>query len=200
MTDERAERIQVLITRILTVLGNAHGIPTTPAFVDSLSEHVRSYSPEELTVMYRVSKRNVPEFAPDTMSPGLFPQESIDQILLLMKSSELNKTKLESMSDASGLKIETNLKFFLKEILPDTRASMLEIGKLLPTHPSGGRPKSEFRTVDNERMICEEIMRLIGRGVQVGDAQKQVGLKHGVKLRSVQRIWNGRKSATNSSG
>ena len=73
------------------------------------------------------------------------------------------------------------------------RSCLQEAAKSLPPSP-GGRP----RELDpNERRdVCAQIGSLYGQGVLLADAKKRMGQRHGVSLRTIDRIWQARLHQT----
>ena len=69
------------------------------------------------------------------------------------------------------------------------RKATLELGKKLP-HDPGGRPR--VLTPADGRQICAQIGALLGQGVRLSDAVKQMAAKHDVGEITIRRVWQKR--------
>jgi hypothetical protein len=69
------------------------------------------------------------------------------------------------------------------------RKATLELGKKLP-HSPGGRPR--VLTPQDGREICAQIGALLGQGVSLSDAVRQMAAKHSVGEITIRRVWQKR--------
>jgi hypothetical protein len=75
-------------------------------------------------------------------------------------------------------------------LLPyQVRKAVVEVGKKLP-HSPGGRPR--VLTPQDGREICAQIGALLGQGVSLSDAVRQMAAKHNVGEITVRRVWQKR--------
>src|SRR5437667_5077401 len=106
---------------------------------------------------------------------------------MLLKEPEPEPFALDAQIEAIYL-----LPYTLRKVIPE---AMRDFAKVFP-HDPGGRPRA---LEDGEsQYVCEEIGKLIARGVRLRDAQSRLALRMGgrkgreVSLRSVQRAWQAR--------
>jgi hypothetical protein len=99
----------------------------------------------------------------------------------LLKEPEPEPFELDAQIEAIHL-----LPYTIRKVMPE---AMHELKHRLPQDP-GGRPRG--LNGDEPRQVCEEIGKLVARGVRVMDAQNRVAQGKGVSVRTVQRAWQER--------
>jgi hypothetical protein len=100
---------------------------------------------------------------------------------ILAKEPEPSPNQLEAM-----VKVIRLYPYALRTILTDAAK---EAAKSLP-HQPGGRPRV-LNSHDYPK-VCEAIGTLIAKGVKLKVAQQRVAERHGVSLRTIQRVWRKR--------
>jgi hypothetical protein len=107
---------------------------------------------------------------------------------LLLKEPEPEPFVLDARIEAIRL-----LPYTIRKVLPE---AMRDLAKTLP-HDPGGRPRGLVG--EEPKYVCEEIGKLVARGVRLLDAQTRLALRMSqkkgkeVSLRTVQRAWQNRK-------
>lgn len=114
---------------------------------------------------------------------------------MLLKEPEPEEFELEAQVEAIRL-----LPYTLRKVMP---AAMYDVAQLLPQDPGG---RHRVFTDKESRYVCEEIGKLVARGVRLLDAQNRLALRMSqkkskeVSLRTVQRAWQDRAKWFDSSG
>lgn len=109
-------------------------------------------------------------------------------IALLVKEPEPEPFELDARVESIYL-----LPYTIRKVMPD---AMHDFAQLFPQDP-GGRPRA--LNEKDSRYVCEEIGKLIGKGVSRLDAQHRLAQRmsgkkgQDVSVRSIQRAWQNRK-------
>jgi hypothetical protein len=100
---------------------------------------------------------------------------------MLLKEPEPDEFVLEAQIESIRL-----LPYTLREVMPE---AMHDFAMALP-HDPGGRPVS--LNLEERRRVCEEIGKLVAKGVLLLDAQNRMSHRMGVSVRTIQRAWQDR--------
>jgi hypothetical protein len=188
MTGESFERICDLQRRIQGALARAVGAADYESYMAGVREMYRSRSISFVTAMHEEARRIYPTAESDTI-----PLDRFDDVLALIDTQAKSELVLADLPQEFAPQAEEFLRFVLHILLPDARNIALEVGKRLPIRPGGGRP-SVIPPQPECREICKQIRALIeDDGLKTVIAQKRIADKTGLSLRTIQRIWQGRK-------
>lgn len=116
------------------------------------------------------------------------PRENADDLLQRLDMMATREKAFEILRTLPPLnEQERDIADELSLIPIRLRETLLEAAKHLP-HDHGGRP-SKLPSPDECQRIRDEIASLRAHGVRIGDAQKRVAKREGLKASMVRRIW-----------
>lgn len=124
-------------------------------------------------------------------SDGVGPTEAQKKIALkLMKQDPGYAAIAKKVERGSDDDLEEAKKIIREQFPSGFRKPLLQAAKALP-FPKGGRPR--LLSDPDKSKACDQIIELIRTsGLDTPDAIQQVAARFGVRLRTMQRVWQGR--------
>jgi len=130
----------------------------------------------------------------NTFDAGVrFACETFEALLAKLRQIQTRDALAQMLADLpepdpqeldNGVSICKDFIFQLRRGIPDFIKAQIP-------HAPGGRP-AVLTTPEDRRRVCQEIAGLFAQRVRLTDAQKRIAQKHGVSLRTIQRIWKRR--------
>lgn len=126
-------------------------------------------------------------------SGGVAPSESLKKAgLEIIKADPGYITLVNTLEKGSDADLEKAKLDIQKNLLAAFRKPLLEAVKAFP-YPKGGRPR--LLSDDDKSKACDQIGDLIRTsGLDARGAVEKIASRFGVRLRTMQRVWQGRAS------